>query len=69
MGPASTAVGVAALQARLRKIWKGNSFNPMIADGDASVLDSAVQGGLSIITNDKRLYKNNDRLGYSSEGY
>jgi rRNA-processing protein FCF1 len=69
MGPASTAAGVAALQARLRKMWKGKSFNPMIADDDAAVLHSAVQDGLSIITNDKRFYKNIDRLGYSSERY
>ncbi|MFF1681929.1 polymorphic toxin-type HINT domain-containing protein [Streptomyces sp. NPDC058256] len=69
MGPASTSNGVASLQARLRGMWKGKSFNPMIADDDASVLHSAVQDGLSIITNDKRFYKNIDRLGYSSERY
>ncbi|MEU5437397.1 RHS repeat-associated core domain-containing protein [Streptomyces sp. NPDC020719] len=69
MGPASTSDGVASLQARLMSMWKGKSFNPMIADDDASVLHSAVQDGLSIITNDKRFYKNIDRLGYSSERY
>ncbi|MFD5848133.1 RHS repeat-associated core domain-containing protein [Streptomyces chartreusis] len=69
MGPASTSEGVAALQARLRAMWKGKSFNPMIADDDASVLHSAIQDGLSIITNDKRFYKNIERLGYSSERY
>lgn len=69
MGPASTSGGVASLQARLRGMWKGKSFNPMIADDDASVLHSAIQDGLSIITNDKRFYKNIGRLGYSSERY
>ncbi|MCF6524446.1 hypothetical protein HOY81_15315 [Streptomyces sp. JJ36] len=69
MGPASTSEGVASLQARLRGMWKGKSFNPMIADDDASVLHSAIQDGLSIITNDKRFYKNIERLGYSSERY
>ncbi|MEU1510027.1 ricin-type beta-trefoil lectin domain protein [Kitasatospora sp. NPDC005748] len=69
MGPASTSDGVSSLQARLRAMWKGKSFNPMIADDDASVLHSAIQDGLSIITNDKRFYKNIDRLGYSSERY
>ncbi|MGW8467728.1 polymorphic toxin-type HINT domain-containing protein, partial [Streptomyces albidoflavus] len=69
MGPASTREGVASLQARLRGMWKGKSFNPMIADDDASVLHSAIQDGLSIITNDKRFYKNIERLGYSSERY
>ncbi|WP_241740846.1 polymorphic toxin-type HINT domain-containing protein [Streptomyces sp. L2] len=69
MGPASTSEGVASLQARLRGMWKGKSFNPMIADDDASVLHSAIQDGLPIITNDKRFYKNIERLGYSSERY
>jgi predicted nucleic acid-binding protein len=69
MGAASTSEGVASLQARLRGMWKGKSFNPMIADDDASVLHSAIQDGLSIITNDKRFYKNIERLGYSSERY
>ena len=50
-------------------MWKGKSFIPMIADDDASVLDSAVQDGLSIITNDKRFYKNIETLGYPSERY
>ncbi|MFI6439846.1 polymorphic toxin-type HINT domain-containing protein [Streptomyces sp. NPDC050759] len=69
MGPASTSEGVASLQARLRGMWTGKSFNPMIADDDASVLHSAIQDGLPIITNDKRFYKNIERLGYSSERY
>ncbi|MEV5879946.1 ricin-type beta-trefoil lectin domain protein [Streptomyces sp. NPDC052101] len=69
MGPESTSDGVASLQDRLRAMWRGKSFNPMIADDDASVLHSAMQDELSIITNDKRFYKNIDRLGYSSERY
>ncbi|WP_240958044.1 RHS repeat-associated core domain-containing protein [Streptomyces barkulensis] len=69
IGPASTSEGVASLQARLRGMWKGKSFRPMIADDDASVLHSAIQDGLPIITNDKRFYKNIERLGYSSERY
>ncbi|MPY56807.1 sugar-binding protein [Streptomyces spongiae] len=69
MGPAATSEGVASLQARLKAMWKGKSFNPMIADDDAAVLHSAIQDGLSIITNDKRFYKNIERLGYSSERY
>lgn len=69
MGPAFTSGGVASLQARLRGMWKGKPFNPMIADDDASVLHSAIQDRLSIVTNDKRFYKNIGRLGYSSERY
>ncbi len=69
MGPESTSEGVASLQGRLKAMWKGKSFRPMIAGDDASVLHSAIQDGLSIITNDKRFYKNMDRLGYSSERY
>lgn len=69
MGVGSTPEGVAGLQGRLRAMWKGKSFNPMIADDDASVLHSAAQEGLSIITNDKRFYKNAERLGYATERY
>ncbi|SHG56304.1 RHS repeat-associated core domain-containing protein [Streptoalloteichus hindustanus] len=69
MGPAATSEGVASLQARLRSMWKAKSFRPMIADDDAAVLHSAIQDGLSVITNDKRFYKNIERLGYSSERY
>ncbi|MFI2215219.1 polymorphic toxin-type HINT domain-containing protein, partial [Streptomyces sp. NPDC020141] len=69
MGRDSTPQGVSALQGRLRAMWKGKSFNPMIADDDASVLHSAAQEGLSIITNDKRFYKNAERLGYRTERY
>ncbi|MBC9731512.1 hypothetical protein H8R17_45075 [Streptomyces sp. TRM68367] len=58
-----------SIKSSLRAMWKGKPFNPMIADDDAAVLDSAVQEGLSIITNDKRFYKNIERLGYSSERY
>ncbi|MEU5425498.1 hypothetical protein AB0H73_07795 [Streptomyces olivoreticuli] len=69
MGPAATSEGVASLQARLKAMWKGKSFKPMIADDDAAVLHSAAQEGLPIITNDIRFYKNIERLGYSSERY
>ncbi|MGA5199493.1 RHS repeat-associated core domain-containing protein, partial [Streptomyces exfoliatus] len=69
MGPAATPEGVSSIQNSLRSMWKGKSFNPMIADDDASVLHSAAQEGLSIITNDKRFYKNAERLGYVTERY
>ncbi len=69
MGPASTEEGVAAIQARLKEMWKGKSFRPMIANDDGSVLHSAMRDGLSIITNDKRFYKNVERLGYLTERY
>jgi hypothetical protein len=69
MGPASTSEGVAGLQGRLKAMWRGKSFTPMIADDDASVLHSAVQDGLPVLTNDKRFYKNIERLGYSTEHY
>ncbi|MFD5396834.1 putative T7SS-secreted protein [Streptomyces sp. NPDC127097] len=69
MGPESTPEGVASIQDALKRMWKGKSFRPMIADDDASVLHSAAQEGLSIITNDKRFYKNAERLGYTTERY
>ncbi|MFV2110489.1 type II toxin-antitoxin system VapC family toxin [Micromonospora sp. LOL_015] len=69
MGAASTSKGVEALQAQLKAMWKGKAFRPMIAVDDAAVLHSALQDGLAIITNDKRFYKNIERLGYQSERY
>lgn len=69
IGPESTPEGVADIQGRLRAMWKGKSFNPMIHDHDAMVLHSATQEGLSIITNDSRFFKNAERLGYSTERY
>ncbi|MGQ4417067.1 putative T7SS-secreted protein [Streptomyces sp. SAS_269] len=69
MGPEATPQGVADIQARLKAMWKGKSFNPMIHDHDAMVLHSATQEGLSIITNDTRFYKNAERLGFPTERY
>ncbi|MFK4068822.1 DUF6531 domain-containing protein [Streptomyces sp. NPDC029674] len=69
MGPESTPEGVADIQGRLKAMWKGKSFNPMIKDDDASVLHSAAQEGLPLITNDKKFYQNAERLGYTTERY
>jgi hypothetical protein len=69
MGPEATPEGVADLQARLMAMWKGKSFNPMIRDHDAMVLHSAIQEGLSIITNDQKFFRNAERLGYITERY
>jgi len=41
----------------------------MIKDGDAAVLHSATQEGLSVISNDQRFANNIARLGYTAEGY
>ncbi|MFF7971896.1 putative T7SS-secreted protein [Streptomyces sp. NPDC007905] len=69
MGPDATPQGVADIQGRLKAMWKGKSFNPMLRDHDAMVLHSAEQEGLSIITNDKQFAKNARRLGHLIEGY
>ncbi|WP_234325087.1 putative T7SS-secreted protein [Streptomyces sp. NRRL WC-3626] len=69
MGPDATPEGVDDIQTRLKAMWRGKSFNPMIQDHDAMVLHSAVQEGLSIITNDVRFYRNAERLGYVTERY
>jgi hypothetical protein len=50
-------------------MWKGKAFRPMMAEDDAAVLHSAIQDGLSIITNDRRFYQNAERLGYRTERY
>jgi len=41
----------------------------MIHDADAAVLDSAMQDGLPLMTNDKRFANNVARLGHPVEGY
>ncbi|MEU9897710.1 DUF6531 domain-containing protein [Streptomyces phaeochromogenes] len=69
MGPEATDQGVTDIQGRLKDMWKGKSFNPMIRTDDAKVLDSASQEGLSLITNDKKFYQNAERLGYTTERY
>ncbi|WP_369248577.1 RHS repeat-associated core domain-containing protein [Streptomyces sp. R41] len=69
MGPEATAEGVSDIQGRLKAMWKGKSFNPMIRTDDAKVLHSAAQEGLSLITNDKKFYQNAERLGYTTERY
>lgn len=69
MGPEATSEGVADIQQRLRDMWKGKGFQPMMADDDAAVLHSAAQEGLPIITNDQRFYRNAERLGYRTERY
>jgi hypothetical protein len=50
-------------------MWRGKSFRPVIHDEDAAVLDSAMQDGLPLITNDDRFAKNVVRLGQVAERY
>lgn len=69
MGPEFAEEGVKDLMSAVRAMWKGKSFRPVLHREDAEVLDSAVQEGLSIITNDVRFAKNITRLGFLAEGF
>lgn len=69
IGPEATQTGIDSIQNAMRAMWRGKSFQPMIHDADAAVLDSANQDGLPLITNDKRFANNLTRLGYTAEGY
>ncbi|MFF4258540.1 RHS repeat-associated core domain-containing protein [Streptomyces sp. NPDC001663] len=68
IGPAHTSEGVKNIQDTVASF--GTKKNPMkVKPGDAEVLDSAMQDGIPLMTNDQQFYKKIERLGYPNERY
>jgi rRNA-processing protein FCF1 len=63
IGPEATSPGIADLQAQ------ATSLGRVLRSADAAVADSAMQDGLSMITNDQKFAKFLRAINYPVEGY
>ncbi|WP_405537712.1 HINT domain-containing protein [Streptomyces sp. NBC_00075] len=68
MGVEASQAGVEAIKTGLEAMWK-NNFQPSIKLKDRTVLQSAVQEGLTLLTTDKQILRNAPRLGFSVERF